>query len=92
MCNSLPAYGTIYNITIDGTSITLEQYVEQFPMTGTIDAQCSVSIVLEAPTYRKFDLTLDAAAMTGDGTLVDGDTSDCQSTYDLTMTLAAGHQ
>ena len=92
MCRSLPSYGTVYNLTVNGTSISIEQYVERFPMTGTIDAQCNVSVVIESPLYREFDFTLNPAAMTGSGTLVDADTSDCRSTYDLTMTLEEGHR
>jgi hypothetical protein len=91
-CNSLPAYSTVYNITIAGTAITLEQTGEQVPMSGTIDAQCQATVVLTTPGYREFRLTFDPAAMTGTGSFVTANLSDCRSTYNFSMTLAPGHQ
>lgn len=89
MCNAID-FSTIYNLTIEGTQITIAQYVENFPMTGTIDAACEVAIEVTTPLYRAFDLTLDPVAMTGTGTLTEGNLSDCRATYDVEMTLEPG--
>jgi hypothetical protein len=85
--SSAGAYDTIYSVTISGTSITLTQTVENFPMSGTIDANCNVSIVVTTPAYREFNLVLDPNAMTATGTYITANLSDCRSTRTITMTL-----
>jgi hypothetical protein len=87
-CNTV-SFKTIYNITIEQESITLEQYVEKFPMTGTIDAACHAEIIVEAPTYREFQLTFAPASLTASGTHIEANSSDCRSTYQATLELTA---
>jgi hypothetical protein len=74
---------TVYNLSINGTSIAM-QHAELLPMTRTIDAQCRFSVLVESPGYDESDLTLHPPpTMTGTGTLHGFDSRKCRSTYDL---------
>lgn len=81
-----------YNLTIEGETITVEQPVERFPMTGTINAECEAVVLIDSPTYREFRFELDPDTMSGSGTLTVKRTSDgCSATFDLSMALEVGH-
>jgi hypothetical protein len=86
-CHTLGGYKTIYDITVAQDAITIEQYVEKFPMHGTIDADRQAKIVVESPTYREFQLSFVPATLMASGTYIDADTSDCRTTYDATLVL-----
>lgn len=91
-CNYPLIGSTTYNLTIAGSTITVEQFVEQFPMVGTIDAECEAIVLMESPTYREFRFGLDPETMSGSGTLtVKRFSDDCTATFDLSMTLEEGH-
>jgi hypothetical protein len=88
ICNTLGDFKTTYNVTIVGGEITLEQFVEKVPMMGSIDANCNISIVVQAPAYREFDLTLTPATMIASGTYIEATGMDCRSHYDALLTVA----
>jgi hypothetical protein len=88
-CGLVPAFKTVYTVTINGTSLTLTQRVENVPMTGMIDRACRGTASLTQPP-REFALTFDPAALTASGTYKDGNAATCVATYNLTMTLQPG--
>jgi hypothetical protein len=88
-CGTPGSFKTIYNISITGRDLSIEQYVEKVPMRGNINGDCQAEIVVEAPTYREFRLSFAPAALTASGTYVDANSSDCRSTYQASLTLTA---
>ena len=84
-CGHVP-FKTTYDITINGTMLTLTQHIENVPMTGTIDAMCKGTASLVSPP-REFTLTFDPGALTAMGTYKDGDASTCITNYDLSIVL-----
>lgn len=89
-CSTIGKSSTYYNLTISGTNITMEQYVEKFPMTGTIDAQCKLTVTLTTPLARDFHVTLSPTAMNGVGTYTFTSGGGCTVTDDLAWTLKPG--
>ncbi len=88
-CGTPGGFKTIYNINITGRVISIEQYVEKVPMLGSIDGACNAEIVVEAPTYREFQLAFVPASLTASGTYVDANSSNCRSTYEASLKLTA---
>jgi len=88
-CNTLGSFKTMYEVIITKQAISIEKLVEMVPMEGSIDQDCKAEIIMQAPTYREFQLSFVPATLTASGTYIDGDTSDCRSTYDASLTLTA---
>lgn len=88
-CNTLGSFKTTYNVTINGHDITIEQFVEKVPMKGSVNDDCHVSVVVEAPAYREFNLQLAPATLTASGLYVEATGMDCRSNYDASLTFTA---
>jgi hypothetical protein len=78
---------TSFDVTIDGTSITFVKPVEGVPMPGSVDGDCHVQVtyILQDLT-RTFELTINSALLTGEGTYTEGD-PDCPWVYDVVLTF-----